>query len=60
MFTHCLWLRSMAGYGAGYELHEAEAVGVRRVVHIVFQIAGEHIRDTGVEFLQGKAMECGE
>jgi hypothetical protein len=50
----------MAGYGAGYELHEAEAVGVRRVVHIVFQIAGEHIRDTGVEFLQGKAMECGE
>ena len=60
MFTHCLWLHSMAGYGAGYEVHEAEAVRVRRVLHIVFQIAGEDIRETGVATLPGKAMECGE
>ena len=50
----------MAGYGAGYEMHEAEAVGVRRVLHIVLQRAGEHIRGTGVATLPGKAMECGE
>ena len=34
----------MAGYGAGYELHEAQAVEVRRVQQIVFQRAEGHAR----------------
>ena len=50
----------MAGYGAGYGMQEEEGDKLRRVLHIVFQVAGEHIRGTGAHTLQGKAMECGE
>ena len=60
VFTHCLWLHSIARHSAGYELHEAMAARVRPVLHIVFQIAGEHIRGTGVANLPGNAMKCGE